>query len=178
MKATTIKATPLNTLKLRLVSLLIQALGLEANYTLRFLPTTQKRLDTRGRTLAIYESPADAIRDLHEIHDGIASTKEPEHGSYYLSFEIRSASVHRLGAGRKNRDTITVPLPLSVPQGVSATPQTEPAAAHAAKAPHDAAQGASGDGDNRGRQAGHEAPPGPDGPVGQVKVNLSTLGVR
>jgi hypothetical protein len=173
-----IKPTPLRTLKIALFCDLCRLFRLPVTCSLRFIPKEQKRLDNRGRTIATYESAKDALADLRAIYDGTLATKEPEHGTYYLAAEIRSSHVEKLGAGRRNRYPITLPLPLSVPQGVPGEAAGQSHASDAAKAAHDEAEGAVAGRGVHEQGAGSEAPASADQSVGKVKVDLSKIGVR
>jgi hypothetical protein len=171
------KQTPLRTLKLRAFVSLCTLLSFPISCALRFIPKEQKRADLRGRTIATYEYFGDALNDLKNLHNGTLVSKEPEHGTYYLAVEIRSPTVEKLGKGRRNRDNITVPLPLSVSQGVSGQTVAESHAAHSAEAAHVDEAGAAEDRgvhqpDHRSYEDARSAQP-----VGKVKVDLSKIGV-
>jgi hypothetical protein len=167
----------LHTFKLRLFVALCTLFNVPITTSLRFIPDEQKRRDDRGRTIHTYEFFGDALHDLHALHDGTLASKEPEHGTYYLAVEVRSTSVSKLGACRKNKDTITVPLPLDVPQGLSSSTLGRPGTAHPAKTSDDEAFADQADGTARERSSGSKAGQS-IGPVGHVKVDLSKIGVQ
>lgn len=175
-----IKPAKLHLFRLRVFMLLCTLIGIEAVCVLRFVPDKQKRNDNRGRTLATYEFFGDALDDLVGIHNGTTTTKEPDHGSFYLAIEIRSPSVHRLGAGRK-ADPNQVALALEVPEGLpgQAADQSDPA--HSAQASADE-QGTGNGGGKTGRQPAEGQAGRPEEPLGVMvnpgKIDLSRIGVR
>lgn len=198
---TTIKPTKLNLFRLRLFMLLCTLIGIDAVCVMRFLPDKQKRNDTRGRTINTYEFFGDALDDLMAVHAGTYTTKEPDHGSFYLAIEIRSPLVHRLGTGRK-ADPNQVAIPFTVPARVPGEAQERSEAADAAQAAHDESGGSAGDGNVHRQPAGQESaaeplesvgrtyaqalrgpvPPGVKGERGpddpSRKIDLSQIGVR
>jgi hypothetical protein len=174
----TIKPSKLHLFRLRLFMLLCTLIGIESVCVLRFVPDKQKRNDTRGRTVATYEFFGDALDDLVGIHNGTTTTKEPDHGSFYLAIEIRSPSVHRLGAGRK-ADPNQVALPLEVPEGLPGQAPAKSRTAHPAQTAADEPCTGSDDGGAGGQAAGEEARRSQES-VDQVsrKIDLSQIGVR
>jgi hypothetical protein len=170
-------------MKLRLAGAILSALGLAPVAALRFLPKTQRRTDTRGRTVATYESLTDAVHDLRDIYDGkLTPSKETDHGSYYLAIEIRSTPVQKNGSGRHPKINTTVPLPfpvaLNVPEIVPGASAVKSHPTHPEKA---ADVERAGTGEDRGvHQPNHRSHKvaQPEQPVGEVKVDLSKIGLR
>lgn len=151
--------------KLKLLSLVGGLLGIQLTYQLRFMPISGKRVDMRGRRVGDpITSPEEAVGFLHSTRQ---NPKEKTDGTYLLLAEAALDGFYHAAGDFAHVGAATVAA--DRPSGVSAVlpfaAEDRSAAAAATQAAADEAQGAAGDGADRGRPAWAEALAGPGGPV-------------